>query len=72
MRCFEATSGLSEKSAVIDFQCVPWTQKEMWQQAGQVFADPLHLSGIENELDKFLNMCGTGYIISDTAKWNKH
>lgn len=47
-------------------------QEELWLQAGQVFADPRQLSGIENELDKYLNMCGTGYIISNTVKWYKH
>lgn len=34
-------------------------------------ADPRQLSGIENELDKYLNICGTGYIISNTVKWYK-
>lgn len=64
----EATSGLSERGAVIDFQSVPRMQVELWQQAGHVFADPLHLSGIENELDKRPSTCGP----ANTAKENKH
>lgn len=37
------------------------------QQAGQVFSDPLHLSGIERGLDKCPNICGT----ENTAKVSK-
>lgn len=39
---------------------------------GQLFADPLHLLGIENEIDKCLNMCDIKYIITNAEKWNKY
>lgn len=52
---FEVAPGVSEKNVVIDFKCIPGLQEELWQQAGLVFADPLHFSGTESELDKCSN-----------------
>lgn len=53
---FEAVSGVREKSTVTDAQCGHWLQEDLWQQAGLIFADSLHFSGTENELDTCLNM----------------
>lgn len=39
---------------------------------GQLFADPLHLLGIENEFDKCLNICDIKYIITNAEKWSKY
>lgn len=62
----EAESGFGEKMADIHFQC----GRTLWRK--QENADSLHLSGVENEVDKSLHICGPGHIISSTAKWNEH
>ena len=68
----EATSGLSEEAAVIDFSVCTLDARGAVAADRPSICQPSASSGIENELDKCLNMCGARYMVPKPAKWNKH